>query len=142
MNPHRCCLPQSLASEFLASPVMVRIGAAGTRAAHSITQIVEVIEDRARDERLEQLLAEYHGKKTSKRRCIIFVLYKKEATRVGEMLRRRGWNAHEIQGDMAQKQRTETVQNFKDGTAPLLIATDVAARGLDIPGVECVLNYR
>ena len=43
---------------------------------------------------------------------------------------------------MAQKQRTETVANFKEGTAPLLIATDVAARGLDIPGVECVLNYR
>ena len=56
-----------------------------------------MIEERARDERLEQLLAEYHGKKSSLRRCIIFVLYKKEATRVGEWLRRRGWNAHEIQ---------------------------------------------
>ena len=43
---------------------------------------------------------------------------------------------------MPQWQRTEAVAAFKAGTTPLLIATDVAARGLDIPGVECVINYR
>jgi len=154
---------QALAREFLASPVMVRIGAEGTRASHSITQVVEVLESDARDSRLEQLLMQYQGSKDSRRRCIIFVLYKKEvragwlgtlswpaldaparaqATRVAEWLRRRGWNAREIQGDMPQKSRTETVAAFKAGTLPLLIATDVAARGLDIPGVESVINYR
>jgi ATP-dependent RNA helicase DBP3 len=167
---------QSLASEFLAAPLMVRIGAEGTRASHSITQIVEVVDSAARDARLEQLLMQYQGDKSSDRRCIIFVLYKKEvrahwgrarrvrapirprarrltrrvwrcgarlqATRVGEWLRRRGWRAREIQGDMPQWQRTETVAAFKTGTLPLLIATDVAARGLDIPGVETVINYR
>jgi ATP-dependent RNA helicase DBP3 len=61
---------------------------------------------------------------------------------VGEWLRRRGWRAKEIQGDMPQWQRTEAVAAFKVGSTPLLIATDVAARGLDIPGVECVINYR
>ena len=61
---------------------------------------------------------------------------------MGEWLRRRGWKAKEIQGDMAQWQRTETVAQFKAGSLPLLIATDVAARGLDIPGVETVINYR
>jgi superfamily II DNA/RNA helicase len=61
---------------------------------------------------------------------------------VSEWLRRRGWNAREIQGDMPQKLRTEAVAAFKLGTLPLLIATDVAARGLDIPGVESVINYR
>jgi superfamily II DNA/RNA helicase len=61
---------------------------------------------------------------------------------VGEWLKRRGWRAREIQGDMPQWQRTETVAAFKAGTLPLLIATDVAARGLDIPGVETVINYR
>ena len=65
-----------------------------------------------------------------------------QATRVGEWLRRRGWRAKEIQGDMPQWQRTEAVAAFKVGTTPLLIATDVAARGLDIPGVECVINDR
>jgi len=133
---------QSLAAEFLAAPVMVRVGAAGTRASHSITQIVEVIDSDARDGRLEQLLMQYQGDKKATRRAIIFVLYKKEATRVGEWLRRRGWHAREIQGDMPQWQRTETVAEFKAGSLPLLIATDVAARGLDIPGVETVINYR
>ena len=69
---------QALAQEFLAEPLMVRIGAEGTRASHSITQIVEVIEATARDARLEQLLMQYQGDKASSRRCIIFVLYKKE----------------------------------------------------------------
>ena len=69
---------QALAQEFLAEPLMVRIGAEGTRASHSITQIVEVIDAAARDARLEQLLMQYQGDKASSRRCIIFVLYKKE----------------------------------------------------------------
>lgn len=69
---------QTLAREFLASPVTVRIGGEGTRASQSITQVVEVIESDAREARLEQLLMQYQGDKASKRRCIIFVLYKKE----------------------------------------------------------------
>jgi ATP-dependent RNA helicase DBP3 len=131
---------QLLAREFLSAPVVVRIGGEGTRASASITQTVEVIDSDARDNRLEQLLMQVQGDKASKRRCIIFVLYKKEATRVSEWLRRRGWNAREIQGDMPQKQRTEAVAAFKSGSLPLLIATDVAARGLDIPGVESVIK--
>ena len=70
---------QALAQEFLAAPLMVRIGAEGTRASHSITQIVEVLESDARDARLEQLLMQYQGDKAATRRAIIFVLYKKEA---------------------------------------------------------------
>ncbi len=70
---------QALAREFLSAPVMVRIGSEGTRASHSITQVVEVIESDARDARLEQLLMQYQGSKDAKQRCIIFVLYKKEA---------------------------------------------------------------
>jgi ATP-dependent RNA helicase DBP3 len=73
---------QALAQEFLAAPLMVRIGAEGTRASHSITQLVEVIDAAARDARLEQLLMQYQGDKSSDRRCIIFVLYKKEACAV------------------------------------------------------------
>lgn len=46
-----------------------------------------------------------------------------------------------IHGDISQVQRTEAVENFKSGRLPLLIATDVAARGLDIPDVEVVINY-
>lgn len=46
-----------------------------------------------------------------------------------------------IHGDISQSQRTAAVEKFKSGEVPLLIATDVAARGLDIPDVEAVINY-
>lgn len=72
---------------------------------------------------------------------MIFCLYKKEAARVERNLYQRGWNVKGIHGDMAQQQRTEAFNSFKDGSIPLLVATDVASRGLDIPNVEYVINY-
>ncbi len=57
------------------------------------------------------------------------------------MLQRKGWACTAIHGDKNQHQRLEALDAFKSGKTPLLIATDVAARGLDIPGVEFVLNY-
>ena len=53
-----------------------------------------------------------------------------------QLLKRKGWSAVAIHGDISQAQRTAAVEAFKAGTTPLLIATDVAARGLDIPDVE------
>lgn len=61
--------------------------------------------------------------------------------RIEEVLSRRGWKAQAIHGDKSQVQRTQALGSFKDGSVPLLIATDVAARGLDIPDVEYVINY-
>ena len=61
--------------------------------------------------------------------------------RVESMLQRRGWNAVAVHGDISQAQRTAAVESFKSGEVPLLVATDVAARGLDIPDVEAVINY-
>uniref|UniRef100_A0A7S0R477 RNA helicase n=1 Tax=Chlamydomonas leiostraca TaxID=1034604 RepID=A0A7S0R477_9CHLO len=130
---------QKLASNFLSRPVRVTIGSQDLAASHSITQHVEVIDPRARDDRLLALMNQYHSSR--KNRCIIFVLYKKEAPRVEQLLQRRGWKCAAIHGDISQGQRTAAVEAFKAGTIPLLIATDVAARGLDIPDVEVVINY-
>merc|ERR1712013_568859 len=109
--------------------------AAGTR----IKQIIEVIEDRARESRLTQLLKNYHSDR--KNRILIFVLYKKEAARIETNLSNRGWKVGSIHGDKSQEGRTQAVEQFKSGVVPLLVATDVAARGLDIPGVDFVINY-
>jgi len=132
---------QQLAANYLSNPVKVTIGSQDLAASHSVTQQVEVVEGNARDDRLLALLQQHHGAKGRKNRIIIFVLYKKEAPRVESLLKRKGWNAAAIHGDISQVQRTAAVEAFKAGTCPLLIATDVAARGLDIPDVEVVINY-
>ena len=74
-------------------------------------------------------------------RILVFVLYKKEAPRVESMLRRAGYAVGALHGDMTQPARLDSLQQFRDGATRVLVATDVAARGLDIPDVACVLNY-
>ena len=78
---------------------------------------------------------------TALNRILIFVLYKKEASRIESSLSSRGWKVTSIHGDKSQEGRTKAVEDFKSGAIPLLVATDVAARGLDIPGVDFVINY-
>lgn len=130
---------KALASEFLRDPVKVTIGSEDLSASGNVKQIVEVCEYDARDKRLLQLLQQYHKARTN--RVLVFVLYKKEAARVERFLNNKGWSAVSIHGDKGQVERTEALSDFRSGKQPLLIATDVAARGLDIPNVEFVINY-
>lgn len=74
-------------------------------------------------------------------RILIFVLYKREADRVLETLKYIGFTAAAIHGDMGQAARMTSLDQFKTGKTGLLVATDVAARGLDIPNVGAVINY-
>merc|ERR1739844_574056 len=76
-------------------------------------------------------MGKYHS--TRKNRVLIFVLYKKEAARLESNLQRQGWKATSIHGDKSQDMRTKALEQFKTAEVPLLVATDVAARGLDIP---------
>merc|ERR1712147_426912 len=64
-----------------------------------------------------------------------------EAARLETNLKRSGWKVSSIHGDKSQDARTQAVEQFKSGEVPLLVATDVAARGLDIPGVDYVINF-
>lgn len=129
-----------LAQEYMhPDPVKVVVGSEDLAANHDVMQIVEVLDDRARDERLLNLLNKYH--KSRMNRVLVFVLYKKEASRVESMLSKRGWKVVSISGDKVQAARNMALSLFKDGSSPLMIATDVAARGLDIPDVEVVINY-
>jgi len=87
---------QQLASNFLSNPIKVTIGSQDLAASHSVTQVVEVIEQGKRDDRLLELMQKYHKSRTN--RIIIFVLYKVEAPRVQQLLTRRGWKAGEVSG--------------------------------------------
>jgi len=130
---------RELAHSFLKRPIKVTIGSDDLSACTRITQIVEVVDDRAREGKLTQLLKKYHADR--KNRILIFVLYKKEASRIEQNLSRDGWKVTSIHGDKSQEGRTKAVEVFKSGQVPLLVATDVAARGLDIPGVDYVINF-
>ena len=138
--------PQSvrnLASTFMQNPVKVTIGdnASGElRANAKVVQEVEVIEEMQKQSRLIELLKQYQSGKKKNDRILVFCLYKKEATRIEEFIRRRGFPVAGIHGDLSQQKRTESLDAFKQGTIPLLVATDVAARGLDIPAVKLVIN--
>ncbi|MCU0491478.1 MAG: DEAD/DEAH box helicase [Chloroflexaceae bacterium] len=73
--------------------------------------------------------------------AIIFCRTRSEADSLGESLQARGYTAEVIHGDLAQTQRDRVMKRFRDGQVELLVATDVAARGLDIPDVSHVINY-
>lgn len=140
---------QSLASTFMVEPIKIAIGSGGRetedgsvelQANTRITQRVEVMEGSDKEFRLLQVLKQQQqsGHKTD--RILVFCLYKKEATRIESMLSRKGINVGGIHGDLRQEQRTKSLEAFKLGHTPVLVATDVAARGLDIPEVKLVIN--
>ena len=72
---------------------------------------------------------------------IIFVRTKNETETLAEKLRARGYSAQAISGDVAQPQRERTVEQLKSGTLDILVATDVAARGLDVERISHVINF-
>ena len=74
-------------------------------------------------------------------RTLIFVNMKRDAEHVEISLQANGFNAQTISGDVPQNKRERLLQEFKDGKLPVLVATDVAARGLHIPAVSHVINY-
>ncbi|TXG54215.1 hypothetical protein EZV62_019471 [Acer yangbiense] len=130
----------TLAQEYMdPNPVKVVVGSEDLAANHDVMQIVEVLDDRSRDQRLIALLEKYH--KSQRNRVLVFALYQLEADRLEQMLRKSGWKVVAIHGKKAQSERTKSLSLFKKGDCPLMVATDVAARGLDIPDVEVVINY-
>lgn len=74
-------------------------------------------------------------------RAIVFFRQKKEAHRSRILFALCGLKAAELHGDMTQQQRIQAIEDFRSGKAAFLLSTDVASRGLDIKGIECVINY-
>lgn len=115
----------------------VKISVKTTETAASINQeIVEVQSTDAKLDRLKELL-----KDRALAKVIIFVRTKHGADKLGRMLFKDGLRADSIHGDKRQNQRLRTMQAFKSGKINILVATDVAARGLDIAELTHVINY-
>ena len=132
---------EALARDFLngdpKGPCTVQVGA-GLRTAHTITQVVEMCSDFEKRAKLNQLLEQVMR---AKGKLIIFCQTKRNCNDLTSNLRREGWPALAIHGDKGQAERDWVMAEFRTGRAPVMIATDVAARGIDVKDISFVCNY-
>lgn len=124
-----------LAEEILNEPKSVTI-TQKERTNTNITQKFYVVSEHERDDALLRLI-DY----TNPSKCIIFCRTKKEVDRLSFYMTSQGFKVAALHGDMEQKQRENTIRSFKQGLVEIFIATDVAARGLDVNDVTHVFNY-
>lgn len=124
----------SLAAKYLKDPVRVQIG--------SVTSTVDLVSQEiiclGVREKLPQLI---HELKTRKGSILVFVRTKHGADRLAKQLKMYGIKANALHGDLRQNRRQQVMDSFRDGMLPVLVATDVAARGIDVPHIGHVINY-
>lgn len=123
-----------LADEVVREPKYVQIGSAGGPA-KSITHTIENVASGQKTEWLARFLRRADGP------VLVFVRTKSGAERLARRLAAFGLKAAALHADRTQSQRTQAVEGFKSGRYRVLVATDVAARGLDIDGITHVVNY-
>ena len=129
---------QRLAAEFAPNPVQVSLGDTDVLAANvSITQVVEVVSgNEAKAEKLRALVRTLHMAdgvvKPDHGKTIIFVKFKASCNRVAQDLWDAGFAVNTLHGDMEQRERTQVIGDFRSGKLRVIVATDVAARGLDV----------
>ena len=126
---------KNLAKAILQEPAFVTITKREMTNA-KIEQKYYVVEEYERDDALSRILDYYNPQKS-----IVFTRTKKEADRLSTFLVSHGYSAKGLHGDMEQRQREEVIKSFKSWRLEILVATDVAARGLDINDVSHVINY-
>jgi len=130
---------QKAAQEFLSKDYLfVSVGMVGALCSDVQQEFIKVAKDEKR-EKLEELLQKED--RDPQERTLIFVETKKSADFLALSLCQDDLPATSIHGDRYQSQRYEALDDFKTGKKPILVATSVAARGLDISGVGCVINY-
>jgi ATP-dependent RNA helicase RhlE len=126
---------KALALEFMRDPRQVQIAAQNT-IAETITHRAHPVDASRKRDLLTQILATRHTEQV-----LVFGKTKHGCNRLAEQLEASGLKAVAIHGNKSQAQRTKALIQFKTGKARVLVATDVAARGLDIPNLPLVINY-
>uniref|UniRef100_A0A1L8DH98 RNA helicase n=2 Tax=Nyssomyia neivai TaxID=330878 RepID=A0A1L8DH98_9DIPT len=130
---------RNLAEEFLDNYCQINIGSLGLAANHNILQIVDVCDEYEKEGKLMKLLAEISSEGETK--TIIFVETKRRVEEISRVINRNGWRACSIHGDKSQQERDYVLSSFRSNKHGILVATDVAARGLDVEDVKFVINY-
>ncbi len=120
--------------DYMKEPVRLTFGSTLKPHENVRVQAFEVAVDR-KMELLQRLLAKEQG------RCLIFARTKRGTDRIAESLNRKGFSAAMIHGDRSQSQRTSALTGFQQGRFRILVATDVASRGIHVENIAHVINY-
>ncbi|MSR77494.1 MAG: DEAD/DEAH box helicase [Candidatus Omnitrophica bacterium] len=123
-----------LASSYMQLPIQIEIARSGT-AAEKITQEVFIVRNETKKDLLKKILSQYHGT------TLIFARTKMGARKITRVIRDMGHSASEIHSDRTMAQRREALEGFRSGRYRILVATDIASRGIDVSGIELVINY-
>ena len=115
-------------------PINIEIAPSGTLAERVIQELFIVKKDSKR-RLLEKILAQYKGS------VLLFSRTKIGAAKITRFIREMGYRAAEIHSDRSLGQRREALEGFKTGRYRVLVATDIASRGIDVTGIELVINY-
>ena len=124
-----------LAREFMINPARIEI-TPGKVTVETITQVLYHV---GHKEKLNLMLGVL--KREAPKNALIFTNTKNAAAQVARHLEYNGYTCLHISGDLPQTKRLKVIENFKSGKLPFLVATDVAARGLHIEGLEMIINY-
>ncbi len=130
---------KKLAQSYLRTPVTVEV-ARQNAAADTVKQVVHMVSSSDKQRAIVKVL-ENRTRQGLSRQCIIFTNSRLGCAKLSRALERDGIKAGAIHGDKSQGERTLTLEAFKSGAIEALVATDVAARGLDIPDMPCVINH-
>lgn len=123
-----------LANEILKQPVTVQVG--NTAPPVTVTHALYPVAQHLKTALLLDLL-----KHTDTESVLVFTKTKHRAKRLGEQLEKNGYKAASLQGNLSQNRRQAALDGFRDGTYQILVATDIAARGIDVSQVSHVINY-
>ena len=123
-----------ISERYLNQPERISAGSTSVPIAKIKQETLEVFKENKYDELVNQLLAR-------KGSILVFVKTKRNADRMVKRLKEEGHSADAIHGDLRQSKRDRVISGFRKGSKRILIATDVAARGLDIPLIEHVINF-
>ena len=124
-----------LASQWCVEPVQVEIEQEKVTA-ESVDQIVYLVTTAEKYDVLYNLVQKKAGE-----RILVFTNQKNEANRLNDRLKRSGINCSLLTGDVPQQQRSKRLENFREGQTQVLVATDVAGRGIHVDGISHVVNY-
>ncbi|MEE8472463.1 MAG: DEAD/DEAH box helicase [Dehalococcoidia bacterium] len=123
-----------LIQEVLTDPVTVQIGHA--LPAETVSHALYPVKQHLKTQLLIELL-----RRTDTESVLVFTRTKHRTERVAQQLKRAGFRAAQIQGNLSQYQRQAALDGFRDGTFKVLVATDIAARGIDVLRISHVINY-